>query len=104
MAGRASAALKALRKLAWGREERTTLGKRPTKLSHPEGVAEILSRSRKVRTQIPNKTKIVVGCMVADCKVWPGARTGAKGQRPCNAGPGPDWPALPELGRAQSKL
>ena len=40
-------------------------------------VAEILSRSRKVRTQIPNKTK-----MVAVCKDWPAARTGAKGQRP----------------------
>jgi hypothetical protein len=25
---------------------------------------------------------------------------GAKGQRPCKAAPGPDWPALPELGRA----
>src|SRR5674476_1527309 len=39
---------------------------------------------------------------VAVCKDWPDARIGAKGQRPCKAGPGPDWPALPELGRAQA--
>ena len=45
-------------------------------------MAEILARSRKVRTQIPIKAKMVVGCMVADRKVWPDAGTGAKGQRP----------------------
>lgn len=41
---------------------------------------------------------------------WPSAKTGrtqgpgqkANGQR--MAGPGPDWPALPELGRAQTRM
>src|ERR1017187_2743398 len=54
-------------------------------------------------------------CMMADCKVWPSAwwltaRSGrpqgpgqkANGQR--MAGPGPDWPALPEPGPAQPRL
>jgi len=80
----------------------TTLGN-AQKIIHPEGVAEILSRSRKVQTRIPNKTK-----MVAVCKDWLTARSGraqgpgqkAHGQR--MAGSGPDWPALPELGRAQT--
>ena len=43
-----------------------------------------------------------VFCMMADCKVWPAAKTGrpqgpgqkANGQR--MAGPGPDWPGLPQ--------
>jgi hypothetical protein len=35
-----------------------TLGKRK-KIIHPEGVAEFLSRSRKVRTQIPNKSDFI---------------------------------------------
>jgi hypothetical protein len=50
-----------------------------------------------------------VFCMVAACKVWPAAwwltarsgRTQGPGQKAngqCKAGPGPDWPALPELG------
>jgi hypothetical protein len=39
---------------------------------------------------------------VAGCKDWPDVRTGAKGRRPCKAGPGPDWPARPELGQAQT--
>ena len=67
----------------------TTLGN-AQKIIHPEGVAEILSRRRKVRTRIPNKTK-----MVADRKVWPDARTGAKGQRPTHgrAGTGLASPA-----------
>src|ERR1017187_4750850 len=51
-----------------------------------------------------------VFCMLAGCKVWPAAKTGrpqgpgqkANGQR--MAGPGSDWPTLPELGRAQPRL
>ena len=50
-------------------------------------VAEILSRSRKVRTQIPNKADFVTA-----------RDDGAKGQHHSKAWPGPDWPALPELG------
>lgn len=53
-------ALKALRKLAQGCE--VARPARPDlpwvtrkKQFHPEGVAEILARSRKVRTQIPHK-------------------------------------------------
>jgi hypothetical protein len=56
-------------------------------------VAEILSRSRKVRTQISKKTNFVTA-----------HDGGAKGQRPCKAGPGPDWPVLPKLGWTQSRL
>ena len=57
----------ALRKLAQGwlvapeldeGGSETALGNWP-KIIHAEGVAEILSRSRKVRTQIPNKTNFV---------------------------------------------
>jgi hypothetical protein len=50
-----------------------------------------------------------VFCKVADCKVWPSAwwlaarsgRPQGPGQKTNGhrkAGPGPDWPALPELG------
>ena len=51
-------------------------GLRSTAALPESGVAEILSRSRKVRTQIPNRIK-----MVAVCQDWPAARTGAKGRR-----------------------
>jgi hypothetical protein len=50
-------------------------------------VAEILPRSRKVRSQILNKTNFVTA-----------RDDGAKGQRPCKAGPGPDWSPLPGTG------
>jgi len=40
----------------------------------------------------------MAGGMVADRKVWPDARTGAKGQHQRMAGPGPDWPALTGTG------
>ena len=72
----------------------TTLG-HAQKILHPEGVAAILSRRRKVWSQIPNKTKLGAGGMVADRKVWPDARTGAKGQRPTHgrAGAGLASPA-----------
>jgi hypothetical protein len=58
-----------------------------------EGATDILSRRRKVRTQIPIKTDFVTA-----------RDDGAKGQPPCKAGPGPDWPALPELGLAHPRL
>jgi len=53
-------------------------------------VAEILSRRLKVRSQIPNQTKMVAGCMVADRKVWPDARAGAGLASPAGTGAGAD--------------
>ena len=73
-------------------------------------------RSLKLKTRNPqspirnlNETRHLVsyknngaGCMVADRKVWPDARTGAKGQRPAHgrAGAGLASPAGTGVGAA----